>query len=314
MAEEGSSEGGSTDSGTGALGNDKGGTGSSGGLGNSGGSSNNGDWRDHITDEGMRLDPTIANIKATTSEEAINALSDQLINAQKLLGGDKILRPKEDWEADKMADWRHDVLKIPKTIEEYKLEAFKKPETAHFSDEDRSSFVKSMHEAHLDDSQAAHVLQYFYDMASTSEVAEGQFLETNSQEQLNEIREMWGDEFDAKMQIAEHGLNTVAPKEFVDFIAEDPTLSTNSMIIQTFYKVGQMLMSDNPAGMGDKGGTGPVGAKGQALNQISELESSKEYLELLNPNKFLQPDEKMLKDKLLERRSELYEIAYAEDS
>jgi hypothetical protein len=278
-----------------------------------GAGSSTSDWRDTIQDESLRQDPTILNIKASDPNEAINALSQQLVHSQKLIGGEKILRPKEDWEPQQLRDWKNEVLNVPKSVEEYQLSEFKAPEGMHIPEDLQSNFIKEVADPlELTDAQASKIFQNMVDSNQLQTQTQETATRETAEKQLLQIKEKWGDKYDANMEIVEYGLKSVAPESLVEQITNDPVLSTNPDLIETFHKVGQMLQSDNPAGLKEKGAA-PLGNKASALQRIQELEGSSDWLKYIQPKTLLTPTEQMHKQQLLEERSNLYAIAYAEE-
>lgn len=286
---------------------------SSGGLGSGSSNSTTTDWRQSLTNEAHRTNPTILNVKASSADEALNMLSDQLINAQTLIGGDKVLRPKEDWSEKQLSEWRNDVMGVPINKDGFKLEGLNVPEGVKMSDEYRSGFIDNVAlKLSLDDNQTSGILQHLVNEEAANKVQIQQHNSELAQKQLLAMQEKWGDQFDANMQIAEHGLHNLAPEAFIKMIESDPTLSTHEMVIETFFKAGQMMQSDNPSGMNVNNDTTPLGDAAQALNAINELESSADYLKFTQAKVHLEPSEMIAKAAMLERRTGLYAVAYPE--
>lgn len=270
------------------------------------------DWRDKIQDESLRQDPTILNIKAGNADEALTALSQQLVHSQKVLGGEKVLRPKDDWTPEARREWKSEVLNIPVDKDGYKLEGFKAPEGAHLPENFTSSFVENLaNPLELSDAQASSILQHMVDSDQLRQKSMNEERSQTAEKQLLAVKEQWGDKYDANMEIVEYGLKSVAPERLVKLISDDSLLSTDPDLIDTFYKVGQMLQSDNPAGLRE-GSKAPLGNKAAALQRIQELEASNDWLKFINPKTILTPTEQMQKTALLKERTDLYAVAYEE--
>jgi hypothetical protein len=277
-----------------------------------GAGSSTSDWRESIQDESLRQNPTILNIKASNPNEAITALSEQLVHAQKVLGGEKVLRPQENWTPEAMREWKSEVLQIPVNAEGYKLEQFKAPEGIHLNEELKQNFINNLaNPLELSDAQASSIFQHFVDSDQLRQKTEIEQRTQLAEQQLQSVKDRWGDNYDANMEIVEYGLKSTAPERLVKLISEDSVLSTDPDLIDTFYKVGQMLQSDNPAGLSENG-QAPLGNKAAAMQRIQELEASEDWLKFINPKSVLTPTEQMQKTALLKERTDLYSVAYAE--
>ena len=283
------------------------------GLGNTADPNNpniNTDWRSTITDETLRANPTIANLKADNASEAINALSQQLVHAQGMVGAEKVLRPKQEWTPEQHKEWRKDVLGVPDSADGYKLETLKLPEgIAEMPKEFRDAFISQVAlQAGMSDSQASLALQFVLNSDAQMSADSAEKTKAQADKQLLDLQTKWGDKYDAQMQIAEFGLKNTADPELVKMISDDPILSTHPLLTDHFYKVGQMLQSDSPAGLIEN--QAPLGSKAQALAAIREMELSDEYLKYINPKTYVDPTERIKKEALFKRRTELYAAAY----
>lgn len=272
------------------------------------------DWRTVITDENLRANPSIVNLNAKDANEAINALSHQLVHAQGMVGAEKVLRPKEDWTPEQHRDWRSEVLGNPKDAEGYKLTTLKLPEgVTEVPKEFKEAYISQVALLHgMSDAAAAASLEFI--LNSDAQMAADNKVKTDAMadKQLLELKTKWGDQYEAQMQVAEFGLQNAGHPDLVKMIADDPILRTHPLLTDLFYKVGQMLQSDKPSGLIEQ--QAPLGSKAQALQAIKEIEESSEYLKYINPKTTLDPTERMKKDSLLARRTELHMVAYGSEA
>jgi hypothetical protein len=187
------------------------------------------DFRQHI-DEGLRDDPSLASYKD------INGMAKSLINAQKMVGADKIAIPGS-WGTD--ADWEQVYTKLGRPAEAsgYELDA---GEDAVQDNVDW--FKETAHKVGLNQQQAQQLLAEYNDrMGSVGSMSEEQ-LEGQRVQLETDLRREWGDSFEKKMSAANNVLAEFGDSDMTELQMADGTLlGDNPAVIQMLANMAEFM-------------------------------------------------------------------------
>ena len=186
-------------------------------------------FRDHI-DETLRDDPSLASYKD------INGMAKSLINAQKMVGADKVAIPGS-WGTE--ADWDqvYDKLGRPGEPSAYELDG------GEDAVEDNINWFKEVaYKIGLNQNQAQAMLQEYNErMGSQTAVTEEQ-LEANRTRLETELRADLGDQFEPTLRQANSVLNEFEASELTELqLADGSLLGDNPEVIQLFANIGAFM-------------------------------------------------------------------------
>lgn len=171
-------------------------------------------FRDHI-DETLRDDPSLSTYKD------LNGMAKSLINAQKMIGADKIAIPGS-WATDE--DWSqvYDKLGRPGASDGYNIET-----NEVMTENDVGWFQDVAHKVGLNTSQAQALFGEYTDLVSNIREQSTTDLTNLSNERESELRREWGNNFEARIEGAN---NVVAEFSSEDAGILDIQLSDGSLL------------------------------------------------------------------------------------
>lgn len=218
------------------------------------------DFRQHI-DEALRDDPSLASYKD------INGMAKSLINAQKMVGADKVAIPGT-WGTD--ADWEQVYSKLgrPNEAAGYELDA------GEDAIEDNVEWFKdTAHKIGLNNQQAQQLLSMYNERMGSVGAVNDEQLETQRVQLETDLRKEWGDSFERKMGAANSVLAEFGDEGMTELPMADGTLlGDNPAVIQMLANMAE-FMSER---MGEDSFSGRESAPGmnqadvaQKLSQIT---------------------------------------------
>ncbi len=171
-------------------------------------------FRDHI-DETLRDDPSLSTYKD------LNGMAKSLINAQKMIGADKIAIPGS-WATDE--DWSqvYDKLGRPGASDGYNIET-----NEVMTENDVGWFQDVAHKVGLNTNQAQALFGEYTDLVSNIREQSTTDLTNLSNERESELRREWGNNFEARIEGAN---NVVAEFSSEDAGILDIQLSDGSLL------------------------------------------------------------------------------------
>jgi hypothetical protein len=226
-----------------------------------------GQWFDGFADE-VKNDPSVQ--KFGSSEE----LAKSYINAQKLIGRDKIPMPVTD---DDWADtWNR--LGRPEDVGGYDI---KKPEDMHpetVSPDDVDWLMNAAHKAGLNNEQAQSLFNDLAERANGVLNNRDASAEASRNEIVETLQNEWGTGYDANVKIAQTAIVEFADENFLQML-DDTGLGDNPELAKTFFNIGKYMMEDGK--LKDLDSPGPSGADIDAT--ISSLMAHKAYGDTSHP-------------------------------
>jgi len=217
-------------------------------------------FRDHI-DETIRDDPSLSTYKD------INGMAKSLINAQKMVGADKIAIPSKYTTPEEM-DSFYSKIGRPDASDGYELSA-----TEAIGEEGVTFFKQLAHKNGLTQNQAENILTEY-----------GGYLDTmgeKTEEQIEHIRtglekdlqQQWGDQYDKNIGFSNEvvsffGNDDDAITEMK--LADGTRVGDNPMLIEMFSNIGQFIAEK----IGEDSFSGRDNVPGMAMEELqAELNS-----------------------------------------
>ena len=207
----------------------------------------------------------------------MEALAGAYVNAQKLIGNDKIVLPGKHATED---DWKkvYNQLGLPETADKYDVK-FK--ETFSAGEEFTKSFKDNAYKAGILPKQAQQLADWFSGLNEKAEadaVARGQ---KAFEDGKAELTKEWGQAYPREISRATKLIQEHGGEEMVKYF-NDKGLGGDPKLIKLLAKVGGVLYSEDKI-VGD---AATVGAKAPAeiKKEIGRLQTDAAYLDKTHPN------------------------------
>lgn len=173
---------------------------------------------------------------------SVEALAQSYINAEKMIGSDKIVIPNQHSTTE---DWTNVYQKLgkPETTEEYNT-LLEKEEKDEFD----NAFLKVAFDNNLLPKQAKALYDFL--VASEKEALNHDDAEEKALEQENTetLKKTWGNKYDHNMALAQNAFATFATEEQAEYIAE-AGLDNNPVLLELFATIGTSLGEDSIVGI-----------------------------------------------------------------
>lgn len=210
----------------------------------------------------------------------VPTLAKNYINAQKMIGADKIALPGKHATED---DWKQvwNKLGMPQDVKDFNIKA---PEGAEFNPEFISKFKDFAHKNGVLPKQAEGLLSWYHGaLKEQNEGIAGQTKVAQEQE-WNGLREKWGKAFDNNVLEAQMAFKTFADDETTKFLNETG-LANNPKLVALFAKIGQATREDALQAP-DKRQSGGVMTPDQAKEEMNKVYANTEhpYFNKQHPN------------------------------
>ena len=182
--------------------------------------------------EDLREHPSLSPIKD------VENLARSYVNAQRLIGADKVPLPVNPTDAD--LDNIYGKLGRPETAEGYEIAVDGNVVTEDVA----RSYADVAHKLRLTPDQANGILEYYRGMASeTSQMS----VEAESQQRSNtemELRKAWGDDFDARIEDAGKVAKQFGGNELLEMrLADGTKVGNHPDFIKAFAKMAEFRQS-----------------------------------------------------------------------
>jgi hypothetical protein len=265
------------------------------------------------------LPEEIRNTTLIQETKDFESLVGQAINAQKLLGRKTIEEPQEDW-GDEQWDNFYKTIGRPEDAKEYGdaeflQETYKEVlgETP-LNAEEIENWNQVFHQAGLSPKQAQKLQEAY--IRNTTEAMTGMKEQQNVQiaENTAALRQEWGDEYTANLNIANQAYDKLAPDGLKDLIDSNPVIANNQGFLKLFLTLGKE-MGDARQRTGGQQNTFAPNSPAAADAELSRLEDT--YKELIYPPggvNALTMAQRTERDAILKKRSELYQMKFPSET
>jgi len=238
-------------------------------------------WKDSLPDD-IKMDPTLATFTD------VSALAKSYVNAQKLIGKDKISLPDKHATDE---DWQniYNKLGLPKDVKEYQVEVAK---DAGLDESFINQFKESAHKAGILPKQAKKLLDW-YTEASKGAIGAYQGDIANKQAANAEaLKKEWGAAYDKNMLATNLVMKDFGDEETAKFFSEakmaDGTpLQGNPAFLKFMAKIGGTLKEEAiKGGIQDRGGDPNALSPENAMREVSRImgDFNHPYYEKNHPN------------------------------
>jgi hypothetical protein len=228
-------------------------------------------WKDALPEE-VREDPSMEAI------QTVDNLAKSYVNAQKMIGTDKIMVPNKYAEEN---EW-NDVFKklgLPEKPDDYDINF---TETEDFDKDFFSNFKNAAHGAGILPKQAQKLFDW-YTETNTQLINDYQTQrEVTEKQATDNLKSEWGSAYDSKLKAAQAAVNHYGDDGLTSFL-DETGLGNNPNLIKAFAKMGESLSEDSfTDGNSNKFGITPQDAQAQ-INSIM-ADSKHPYHDKYNPS------------------------------
>ncbi len=203
-------------------------------------------WREHLPDDIDQTDPSLAMVNGTSATEVINQFAKMHLNAQKMIGRDKISIPGKDASDEEMRLYMTQT-GCPETVDGYTAP------TENVSEKfDADLFTASREEAHrlgMTPSQLAGMSRFLDKRQSDAREEQASALATQMQESEAAIEKEHGDAFAQNTALAKAVIREYGGDE-MEALAEERGLGSNHAFFNFCAKIGRALGEDEYVGQG----------------------------------------------------------------
>ena len=209
-------------------------------------------------DSELQEDPSLKLINDVPS------LAKSYVNAQKMVGADKIPVPGKHATED---DWKavYQKLGLPKDVKEYGIEA---PKDAGFDDEFIGQFKAAAHQANILPQQAQKLVNWFAEASKAAgENMQKQFQEREEQG-LAKLKEEWGQAYNNKVAAANQALKDFADEGTRKFFYDN--LANNAQMIKFLATIHEKMGKEDIV-RGNGGGGDPVYTPAEAQKEYNKI-------------------------------------------
>jgi hypothetical protein len=247
------------------------------------------DWRSEIPED-------IRSHKSLETIQDVGSLAKSYVNAQSMIGADKVVKPGKFATSD---DWNsfYDKVGRPASAEDYQLEN-KLPDGQSENADMVNWFKKTAHEVGLLPHQAQNLLNKYNEFNGNQVQQSANVTEDQINQVALDLKKEYGQAFDDRMAVGKGVLDNfsaIPVEEFEDLtLSNGMKLGDHPAIIKTMVNIGQYMKEkmgeDTLAGVKTTGGLSP----NEASEKLAELtQPSSPYWDAKHPQHSFYVDEAM---------------------
>ncbi len=195
--------------------------------------SSGGDWRASLGDD-IRHDPSLASI------QDINGLAKGYVHAQRMVGADKVVIPKEDSGPE---DWNDFYNRLGRP-EKYEIDRPELSDGLEYNSEMESKMLGLMHESGLSQAQAQKLYSGYMEYINEGHKGMAAGKEAQIAEWDRDIRQEFGHAYDERVDAAQRAAAEFGGDEFLGWL-DETGLGDHPMFIKMFSKIGMGIMEDS---------------------------------------------------------------------
>lgn len=189
-------------------------------------------WRNSLPDH-LKTNPSLEKFSN------VEALAGSYINAQKLIGVDKIPMPTNEAELREVLGR----LGSPDSADKYAFTDVALPDGMVADEQMSSAFKTKAHELGLLPAQADALQKWFTDSQISNFNSTNVKNDNDLREASVNLRTEWGAQFDEKLALANRAISTFGGDELVQFLSEKG-LANNPIVAKTFAKMAEAVSED----------------------------------------------------------------------
>jgi F0F1-type ATP synthase membrane subunit b/b' len=190
-------------------------------------------WKDSLPED-LRSDPSLAVIHDVPS------LAKSFVNAQKLIGKNKIALPDAKFATDE--DWApvYKALGLPEKLDDYKLEV---KEDAGLDGDFIKNFRENAHKSGILPKQAQKLIDWYSEAAKAYTENMKKQVETAREEAFGKLKKEWGDAYPKHEEAATVAVRDFATPEELAYM-EARGFTGDPVLLSVFSKIGLTYKED----------------------------------------------------------------------
>ena len=240
--------------------------------------------------EDLREHPSLSPIKD------VGNLAKSYINAQQLIGADKLPAPKNPSEEQLSAIYNY--LGKPESADAYEFAV----DGNIITEEVATSYKDVAHKLNLTPQQASGILDYYKGLADSSQEQAGQQMELQREEVENNLKKEWGQAYDQKIAGAGEVINQFGSPEMLEWqLADGTKLGNHPEFIKAFANIADFRQSVTSEDTITNATSSRAMTPKEAQAEIDSIMSSSEYTDRKNV---------VARTRAIERVQELYGMIY----
>ena len=240
--------------------------------------------------EDLREHPSLSPIKD------VGNLAKSYINAQQLIGADKLPAPKNPSEEQLSAIYNY--LGKPESADAYEFAV----DGNIITEEVATSYKDVAHKLNLTPQQASGILDYYKGLADSSQQQAGQQMELQREEVENNLKKEWGQAYDQKIAGAGQVINQFGSPEMLEWqLADGTKLGNHPEFIKAFANIADFRQSVTSEDTITNATSSRAMTPKEAQAEIDSIMSSSEYTDRKNV---------VARTRAIERVQELYGMIY----
>ena len=222
-------------------------------------------WKDFVSED-LRSSDSLSKFTS------LDALAKSYVNAEKMIGRDKIAIPQsdEDW------DTAYNALGRPENSDAYALD---KVDGIELDGDFINGFKNTAHASGLSQKQVSEMFGWYNSMAKGIMDSDKSSAEIAQVDAENALRNEWGERYNSNLEIAKRSAAEYGGDDFVEFM-NSAGLDKNPAMLKFLSKVGQTISEDNLEGNGQTGG----GTPDQIREEIETIMGSTAYQSKADPS------------------------------
>jgi len=246
-------------------------------------------WKQGLPDD-IKDDPCLSVVND------IPSLVRNYVNAQKMVGSEKIPHPGKHGTPEQWRDVYHK-LGLPQKVEEYE---FQMPEGAAFDDGAITELKSKAFEVGILPQQFQQLIEHYNVMNNGALEKQKEEFDVQLREQVQQLKVEWGQAYDAKLRQAKQVLKEFGDENVFSYL-EETGLGNSSMLIKLLAKIGGTVLKEDSV----LGNPTDASAKtpGDLDKQIGDLQRDAAYLDAAHPGH----------GQLVRELEELYKRRYPEE-
>lgn len=240
-------------------------------------------------------------------ENPIADLAGQFLNAQRLVGVEKMPAPKESWEQDQW-DQFYNRIGRPETPDKYVIP---ESEGVALNPEALNEFKALAHQSGLTTKQFERVVDFHNKYYGSSQQKMEQEGQAQLQQGLAALQQEWGDSYQENLdQTSRFFQNEIKDQGLRDLILNNAQLRNSPAIIKHFHQLSRDAR-EAAVRVGDSTNPSVISTTEQAQAALKKYEEENRDM-LFTRRDSLSLQERSRLDEVIQRRSKLYQLAFPE--
>lgn len=240
--------------------------------------------------EDLRDHPSLSPIKD------VGNLAKSYINAQQLIGADKLAAPKNPSEEQLSEIYNY--LGKPETPEAYEVAV----DGNIITEEAANSYKDVAHKLNLTPQQASGILEYYKGLATSTQENAVQEIEYQREQVENDLKKEWGQAYEQKISSAGQVIKEYGNPEMLEWqLADGTKLGNHPEFIKAFANIADFRQSVTSEDTISNTTSGSVMTPKEAQAEIDAIMRSPDYVNRENV---------VARNRAIERVQELYGMIY----